>query len=342
MAENNSCDNDLKCKRCKNPALTGMKCINCGKTSHKSCLKILQSKQQHIKFLDDNNVVCCNDDTVSEPTDSSISLISTSNSVDPNVLKIQYLEEIIRQKDLIISNQSTAIIALKDQIVLINHLKSYENPPKLHPNESVTSKQSVNGDIAQPNKGAIKKQASAKVSNKKQTAALCDADTVNGKVPLFSGPSVSGAIQNALANRVCEDIVNLNSDIQVGGNISIHSKKSISRPKPRSILVGSMSNNDNCPIKAAPPAVVLRHFHVTNLDPSVTVDTLMSYLKQFVLGVKVIALPSRYPSNYSSFKVSVPVSDVQSILNQDIWPKDVKVNWFFLPRRPQTTASSDK
>lgn len=79
-----------------------------------------------------------------------------------------------------------------------------------------------------------------------------------------------------------------------------------------------MTDTNSCPLKAAAPTVALRHLHVTNIDPSITESNLTEYLKQFAPEVKVLALLSRNPSSYSSFKVSVPYTEAQGILNRDL------------------------
>lgn len=86
----------------------------------------------------------------------------------------------------------------------------------------------------------------------------------------------------------------------------------------------------------------MKHLHVTNLDANTDAVGLKQYLCQFAPEVEVLKLTVRNPQKYSSFKVSIPASKAQSLLNSDIWPQEVTANQFFRSRRMQETISSDQ
>lgn len=55
----------------------------------------------------------------------------------------------------------------------------------------------------------------------------------------------------------------------------------------------------------------------------ITESILLDYLKQFVADVKVVQLVSR--------NLSVPAMTIQQLLEIEICPKSIIVNWFFQP-----------
>lgn len=102
------------CKRCKNPAPNGIPCVNCGKVTYKSCLKKLQKKYKHIKFIDNNRVICCQDDE-EKPVEVIQSLVTPAapmtdsmNATDVD-LKICHLTEILNHKDFAIKQMELVI-----------------------------------------------------------------------------------------------------------------------------------------------------------------------------------------------------------------------------------------
>lgn len=308
-----SADMSTNCTRCKNPARTGIKCIRCGKVSHKSCLKILKTA----KFIDDDTVICCTetDDQLSIPgkslhisvSDASTDTnLSTTESLDK--ARISYLEEIIRLKDLIISNQSIAIRSLNEQIILLKNSKSVLcSPPPTH---KATSQQSnIN----------VKPVATTSTNS------------------LISDKAVSNAIHNARALNTCNKIINLEDD---------KIKVPTTRPKTRtrSILIGSQESTSNCPFKAAITSAPDRpyEYHVTNLDVNTDVDILSGYLKSFSPNIIVEKLSSKNPLKYSSFKLTVPSNESSSILDSNVWPCGVVLNRFFPSKSSQRVASMQK
>lgn len=77
----------------------------------------------------------------------------------------------------------------------------------------------------------------------------------------------------------------------------------------------------------------LRPLHVTNLRPNTTAEDLMSFLRQnFSDNVRCETLKSRFPDNYSSFKVMIPASEYDKALIPSSWPHHANVRQFFRPR----------
>ncbi|CAH1107832.1 unnamed protein product [Psylliodes chrysocephalus] len=99
------------CERCKNPAKSGLRCVTCGTISHNSCVPGLKN----IVYIDNESINCCIDNN-DLPKIPSVVEHSTENI---NEVKIKFLEQLLQQKDLVISNQEIAIKALQGQINLL-------------------------------------------------------------------------------------------------------------------------------------------------------------------------------------------------------------------------------
>lgn len=295
------------CVRCKNPARVGLKCIRCGVTSHKSCLKLLK----HVKYLDGDKIICCSDidensinvTTVTNPS-SDITVYS-----EEAVVKIRHLEELIRHKDLLIKsqgitikNQEITIRALNDQIAITKRVESFFESKK--------------GPLIQA-VGASAKQKLTTGSSKPERAV----HTNKSPVPL--SPSYSQVVDGKLCST--DHLEKSNNKHSIG----VPADKNTRKFGFRGILVGSNSDATIYPLKAAPLTSVVRHYHATNFDKDVSDDALQDYLSTFAPNVRVEKLSSRYPERYASFKVSVPPDEAECILKCEIWPSRVKVNKFF-------------
>lgn len=72
------------------------------------------------------------------------------------------------------------------------------------------------------------------------------------------------------------------------------------------------------------------HLRVYGLDLKTTDKDIIQYLesKQFA-NVNCEKLVSRRPQEYSSFKLSFPLKDLEHINNSELWPEGVKLNHFF-------------
>lgn len=300
-------DNLTNCIRCRNPARTGIKCTRCGTVSHKSCLKMLKN----VKFLDDDTVICCSDSGVELPPVQNAREASKcdARNFENNVataenvfeMKISYLEEIIRQKDLIISNQTIAIKSLTDQVALLKEIKPINN----------CSSECSNKELQ--NTGNRKKNLTYNTTSASSSAS-----------PIVSKQALSNALHSAHAHNVCDTLINLESD-------KVSYAKDKPRTKSRGILVGNCKSSSHCPLKAAAVSTSIRkyQYHVTNFDIDTDRDHLCNYLKTFAPNIEVEKLNSKNPSKYSSFKLSLPVEESSAIIDSNIWPNGVILNRFF-------------
>lgn len=337
MAEGDKGDITNLCIRCKKPVGTGVRCLRCGTLSHKSCLKSLK----HVTFFENNTCHCC--PLVAPKTcpliHKEMETNKTQNDMEIEMYrqKVQSLEIIIKEKDNTIKFQDVAIKSLNDQINLlksVNIMFKNANHIQNEPPTSSTNHEINNSLLARP---AITSNNLDKGNN-------------------FDTNEIKGAIHTAQTKQKCDELINLQKGNEVSAlNLEVKkSTKSIQQdkfktsnythtldetttssnnpPKPKNILVGNGVFNEECPFKAA-SFNSHKHFHVTNIEVDVGEKSLQEYLMNFAPDVKVLKINSRNPRYYSSFKVSVPVNQVENLLNSAIWPNGTIVNHFFYSKR---------
>lgn len=297
--ENRELSSANVCKRCNNSVGTGLKCRKCGVVSHKSCLKTIKAK-----FYEDSTVDCCVNNPVQAKTSNTTTAESVNTTMDVGKtveqIKIAYLEEIIRQKDLVIKNQSMLIDSLQVQIAFLNRDLSAKSSKVPLTSNTV----SVSDVISTKKTKPVNKKESVEQQNTVQ----------------ITPAAVSRAIHTAHTTKVCQEVVNLTSDIPV--ITQTHKNK-------RKLLVGNADDDrGNLNLKSA-KITKMSHFHITNCDPETTLEDFSAYLKTILPLTQVEMLKSRNPLQYSSFKISVPTEDVPKILKSELWPSGVVINKFF-------------
>lgn len=310
-----------KCKRCKNPVQTGLKCVVCGVISHKSCLNALKT----VKFLDDSTVNCCNGSsditTIRDQSVRSPDPVGAHFSTED--IKIKYLEELIRQRDIIIETQSVAIKSLQEQV---SYLKN-----ELEKQSSFVKR------VADTERTRPPQSCSSKVANKDTSSGSNGGNNFNVAPSYVTAAAVSHAVEMAQTSVTSQNVIHLNDDLQnIGENSNSVPQRGprFKNPrKSRTILVGDAECLSDDSILKAAKAVALKHFHTTNWDPDTNDESLTKYLSELVPDVQVEKLNSRNPRIYASFKVTVPSSEVHKITKPEVWPSGVRVNQFFRSRQ---------
>lgn len=308
------------CKRCNSSVTNGHKCRKCGTLSHKSCLKAIKAT-----FYEDSTVDCCLNAPVSAKKSNIAKNESTVNNVDLDKsieqIRIAYLEEIIRQKDLVINNQAMLVESLQAQLTLLSsnisaRTESNSKVPS-KPKSSSYSEMTSNGNNKSANKMDFSEQ-------QKTSKKIMSSD-------------VSCAIHTAKASKLCHDVINLANDVEEKPINSMKSQKN----RRRNLLVGSAdSDNGSSSFKSA-KIIQMKHFHITNCDPNTTQEVLKLHLNKIVPMVQVESLKSRNPEQYSSFKISIPILEAPKILKAELWPSGVVINQFFRPRSQQGSNTKD-
>lgn len=283
------------CKRCKGVAGTGLECVKCHTVSHRSCVKLMK----YVRVMGEDKIDCCSDEGT---TDSASVTADLSNSTQLE-LELKYLKELLKQKDLVIEYQATAISALKDQIDLLKKQSANLESSKKGP--------SVQGQAA--NHGNLNKQGQQ--AHNKQT------DSKKASIAVVTKSAVSGALHNAVTQKICSDIVNLEK-----GPSGTETKLLKQNKKP---VRGQLSDTSRCKLQVAESRV---NFHVTKLHPATKPVDVEHYLSSMMNNVQVEKITSKYPESYASFKATVSDCDVEKILDPSIWPSGVLVNRFFSKR----------
>lgn len=93
----------------------------------------------------------------------------------------------------------------------------------------------------------------------------------------------------------------------------------------RDIILGNR-DSDGESLKAVPQ---VGYIHVYRLDPGTSEQAVSEYLKQFIPDCKCEILNSKHPEVYSSFKITVPLNDVEKVMNPNVWPVGTRVNRYF-------------
>lgn len=71
------------------------------------------------------------------------------------------------------------------------------------------------------------------------------------------------------------------------------------------------------------------------VDPNTETQDMKPHLRDMGFEVRLLDLVSHRDSNLKSFKLDVPMSVVDQLLNGDIWPQGVRVRRFFPNRKDQ-------
>lgn len=227
-------------------------------------------------------------------------MIDESQNIDK--MKIKYLEEIVRQKDIIINSQNLTIKSLTDQLLVMKYIET-----AIKVNEV-------------PGANKISDVVDKRTTNKNQIIQKLDNNLRKGtdNPNVLNAPSVSHAIHQTEAQLMCEKFINLTNDTPECQTQS--SMKQRKRDNPKNILTGKMAILSDCPFKAAAVnhANNLYYYHTTNFDVETCETALHDYLTKFAPSCKIEKLNSRNPHKYVSFKICVLSSEAQNILKDEI------------------------
>jgi hypothetical protein len=76
------------------------------------------------------------------------------------------------------------------------------------------------------------------------------------------------------------------------------------------------------------------HLHVSRLSPDTEAEKLQAYLRPFVISISSCEkLKSKRPEVYSSFRISLPASELEKVMDPQIWPQGISINRYFFPKR---------
>lgn len=339
------------CKKCKKVAQSGLKCISCGAISHNSCVANLKN----VKVIDDKSIICC--ELLLESVNKHDALGSAPSTTTSNGSEVLYLKEIIKQKDIIIKNQSDLVSSLKDQITLLNELLKLRNhdnknnsngtqatsvlkQPNHNSAESniskciqlstpntdrkIPTKYSKLNSLSKPSSDAASRNVDINSSNNKQINKQINNSNDNKKkasVSAISNAEVSGAVTRAVTEMKCKELINLDSQ-ESFTTVKYRRKRSDNKP-----IIG---NNSTLTTKLVQSKAFL---HVFKLHPDLTCEELFNIISPVFPEATCEFMKSSYPQYYSSFKVTINECNLAAAWVPENWPKGACVNKFFHSRR---------
>lgn len=333
------------CKRCGNVAKTGLKCIQCGTLTHKTCCEKLKIKQ-----IDENSINCCDKERLVDGGDVeclSVPIPSTEvldNTVNANgrETEIYYLKELLKQKDIIIKNQSIAIYSLQEQISMLK-TNVYKSPASSSDKLETTDEMLPYAKVAATiNSGKVYRTAvnlppsessTANLNSNKGHLPYAQLDKKNKKIvnKPISADAVNNALKSIEARDKMEQIINLENDAKTvnqsnASPVSEIKIKGIYKVKNKPIMGKKVFQDNSMALKAAERKAFL---HVYKLHPETEIKTLISYLSPIFPEVKIEKMNALHPQYYSSFKVEIDFTNMDKAMNPDLWPVGTCINRFF-------------
>lgn len=274
----------------------------------------------------------CDGESVSMDINNT-EIMNTSIGNQFSILKLEnkYLNDICIEKEKVIYNQSVAITALQQQNNLLNSLlkintTNNENHCDKFEGQTAPSWNPIEDTI---NKGYC---ISLNVKENINPATLVTTPIATNKSNSIGQTSET---QGEMARTTSAENINENKNaIQAttqktsynNGKYSNRFSDSNSRKKNNQIIVGTSQSLDNINLKAVP---TMAYFHVFKLQPATTENDVIKHLQTDFPEVLCQKLVSKFPQEYSSFKISVNQENATSFLDPNRWPMGTRINKFF-------------
>lgn len=317
------------CKYCKLKAVNGPKCINCETVFHPGCVSRL-----NLTPAGENGVICCNEtsnlgnSTTDQPVVNLPTLLPVSNG-DTNPV-ISFLKS--QEFSLIVAGiVEKETVALRDEITHlreeITNLKSCVLTTG--PSQHFVSNSKLFAEVVRAPEGNCERDVS---SGKKRKQTDLSAVPVRGGVVKDTGPMTVDSVELEINTQ--------RKELQSGG--------SRTRTRPKGLIIGtgvpahdnsnSVENDSESGFVAVTKRIRKVHLHLTRVNPAVDTENITAYISRKLLSkhndanianVEVLKLNSRYPQDYSSFKVTTTSTYLQSLLEPDFWPSGVAVRKYF-------------
>lgn len=288
-----------------------------------------------------------NADDLNNTVLSSDSVNTVINQKDNVRTEIKYLKEISEQKDKVIANQSITISTLHNHNILLNTLLKNNNGfPFCSPIADDHPAGTTSGSLSTLNSNEVP-AISQNFNNKnfcnvslpkthksetKSRNAGRGSATPLPNVYSISSQQVAAAVNQAAAHQKTNEILSLRDNGEDSWKTVERNRR---RKNNRTIVgTGNGSSPESNLIEAVPE---MSYFHVFKLHPSTTMQGIIRYLKPEFPEVNCEKLTSKYPNDYSSFKVGVLESNVSKFLEPSRWATGTRINKFFFPRKKLTT-----
>lgn len=259
----------------------------------------------------------------------NLSVINVKDNDDTRKLEIAYLKEILKQKDIIISNLMDYIQTLKEHLIPTKNESENKNENSdKNLNDIPKQRRRVNNNSTNPvpnqNTASATKPASSQAIQSQPSPSI-SSNYISGKISQQNpdenrAPKVRNVINRDVWLAVLEaETMNKMSGYINLANINSRAEeewKEVKKGKPRrKPIVGSDSNTET--VKGVPKFVAL---HVSGLDISTSTESLKSLLQDKFKEVTVEEITSRHPNYYKPFKVYIMETNFKQAMDPTIWP----------------------
>lgn len=164
----------------------------------------------------------------------------------------------------------------------------------------------------------IKKTNETTGIRKKTTISLCRKDD--------KGESSIPQNEEVLVTDSCSD----SNNIYNWRTVESRRRKS----KKHNGIIGK-DNNTGGGLKAVEKKTQI---YISRLHPDTTLSDVTEFLKEKFPEVKCEKGQSKYPENYSSFKITIDENHFDLIMNPDLWPRGIYINKFFRSKNAKSTT----
>lgn len=325
-----------ECAVCKRTIMKGFaKCNICNKVYHPSCSnRVKKCCDEEIMLSSD-----CTPGSVSPITEAVNKKITNESTQLELLLKI--IHELEEKNTLLIENNRLLKFKISTLEVEITNKNAEIDTIKKKNNNKTNTKSTKTVEFIPPVQSNTAERETATGS---ATVALTVPDIVayattsgapEGIVCGRNDPSDNNTTRlkedntavNSYKSSIDNNTTKNPSNSQSEEWSTVSHKRSI-RKRSRALVVGSCSGNSS--VEGNEKFSI---FHVTNLKPETTAENLQDFLKSNFSSVRCEKLTSRYPENYSSFKVTIPSSDYEKALDGSNWPIRASIHRFFRPRK---------
>ena len=137
--------------------------------------------------------------------------------------------------------------------------------------------------------------------------------------------------QQSLAHSQYSDYANSVAPSEPGFSYPPDFQKKLNRR--RKVIKG---RSENGTIRGAPPPS--RELFVYRVDKGTTCEELKHYIENSGVTVRDLSILSHINAMFKSFKLTISVSDINKILNEDFWPCGIMVRRYNKPRQNDNDA----
>ncbi|KAG5889780.1 hypothetical protein JTB14_036396 [Gonioctena quinquepunctata] len=234
------------CRKCKNVALTGKKCIQCDSVMHNSCAKLLKT----VIHTDGDKIICCGSQSepkVPETDDEGLFNDATDDLTSQETVNVRIVNYLLKQKDIIINELREKIDSLYKQIELVaenNELKK-SCTPQIDKKEPLTKSSS-----------SEKRQTVAKNNNEKvnhtepQKNLSAETSRPGNSVEIKKSDVAFGLLQEETAMKMNE-IISLGKQSGQNSNTDPSGWKKVERKRKQSIFPDKLKIANVVPIPKA-------------------------------------------------------------------------------------------